>query len=83
MCFIAAHFQGSGDAGIDNRMLECQIIKPLNRQESSTVQIEYDVRKILAGTPNMVWKNVYVQSNSQSALDEDRTNDNGKNCTFS
>ena len=59
-------------------MLECQITKPLNRQESSTVQIEYDVRKILAGTPTMAWKNIYVQSNSQSAIDEDRTNDNGK-----
>ena len=60
-------------------MLECQITKPLNRQESATVQIEYDVRKILAGTPIIAWKNIYVQSNSQSAIDEDRTNDNGKN----
>ena len=59
-------------------MLECQITKPLNRQESATVQIEYDVRKILAGTPHIAWKNIYVQSNSQSAIDEDRTNDNGK-----
>ena len=63
-------------------MLECQITKPLNRQESSTVQIEYDVRKILAGTRHIAWKNIYVQSNSQSAIDEDRTNDNGKNSKY-
>ena len=78
MYVLDVHFQGNGHESGENRRLECQITKPLNRQESSTVQIEYDVRKILAGTPHIAWKNIYVQSNSQSAIDEDRTNDNGK-----
>ena len=82
MYFIAVHFQGNGDESGENRMLECQITKPLNRQESSTVIIEYDVRKLLAGTPHIAWKNIYVQSNSQSAIDEDRTNDNGINSIY-
>ena len=43
--------------------------------ESYKVSIEYDVRKIPAATPRLLWKDVYVQSNSEGSNDIDRTND--------